>query len=658
MINRLKIGSKLTMAVCGSVTITLALFGAIILVQFAGLNRELIYGEAQEIVNGSAAELRDFFVQRGRVATTMLANPHLRGWFLEYDQFRAPVADDPDYRKIIDYFDAIVADDPQIIQAFFATDNTQEYFRAGDGRIEREGYYVKNREWWQEAVERDRLYVSPPHVSASTGVVTVVIQTTSYRPDGSLFGVGGIDLSLDIFGREIDEIKFRDREGTAFLVNEKGDLIHFAGLDLNLDTSQERPTVNLATLDLEQADTEGFRALSSSYVAGDTTPQNVTWHGRRSIVLAAPVRSDSPELNWTLGIVVPESLISAPLRRTTILYSLAMVAAIAVIFGLTLGASNLVVVWPIQRLVRRFRDIAEGDGDLTKRIAVKSSDELGELGTVFNSFLDLLQRDIRAVGENAASLLSSSDNLQGLSQEIASTTEETSAQAMAVSGASEEVDGHISAVAIGTEEMNASVREIAHLTRQAATVATEGVEIAGSSIETFDKLGQSTLTIGKVADVINSIAEQTNLLALNATIEAARAGESGRGFAVVASEVKNLATETAVATQEISNTIGNLRSDATYASEAIERISNIIQQIFEIQTTIASAVEEQTATTAEVEGSASSAAEASRAITGSIAGMAEAVQNSAASTSISQTAAIGLAAAAEELAAIVKRFKY
>ncbi len=658
MINRLNIGSKLTLAVCGSVAVSLTLLGAIVLIQFGSVNRRLAYSEAQEVATESAAELREFFVQRGRVANTMLANPHLRDWFLKYDQFRAPVADDPDYRLIIDYFNTIVDDDPQIIQAFFATENTQEYFRAGDGRIEREGYFVKEREWWQEAVGKDRLYVSPPHVSASTGVVTVVIQTTVYRPDGTLFGVGGVDLSLDVFGSVIDQIKLGDRAGSAFLVNERADLIHFAGVELELDTTQERPTVNLASLDAEENDTEGFRALSTSYIEGNTAPQEVVWRGQRSIVLAAPVMSESPELNWTLGIVVPESLISAPVRRTTLWYALTMIGAIVVISGLTLAASNMVVVWPIRRLVSRFKDVAEGNGDLTRRVEVTSSDELGELGKVFNSFLDRLQGDIRAVGENAVSLLSASDNLQGLSQEIASTTEETSAQATSVSGASEQVNEHISAVALGTEEMNASVGEIAHLARQAATVATEGVEIADSSIGTFDKLETSTQTIGKVADVINSIAEQTNLLALNATIEAARAGDSGRGFAVVASEVKNLATETAVATKEISKTIGNLRSDATYASEAIGRISNIIKQVFEIQTTIASAVEQQTVTTAEVGGSANSAAAASRNITGSIAGMAEAVQNSATSMSISQTAATDLAAAAEELAAIVKRFNY
>ena len=287
-----------------------------------------------------------------------------------------------------------------------------------------------------------------------------------------------------------------------------------------------------------------------------------------------------------------------------------------------------------------------------------SSDELGELGDVFNSFLDRLQKDVSAIGDNATSILSASDNLQGLSQEIASTTEETSVQTRSVSGASEQVNEHISAVAVGTEEMNASVREIAHLTRQAAIIATEGVEIADSSIGTFEKLETSTQTIGKVAEVINSIAEQTNLLTLNATIEAARAGDSGKGFAVVASEVKNLATETARVTNEISTTISNLRSDATYATEAIGRISNIINQIFEIQTTIASAVEQQTVTTAEVGSSASSAASASENITGSIAGMADAVQNSAASMSISQTAATDLAAATGELAAIVKRFNY
>ncbi len=658
MIDRLKIGSKLTITVCGSLALSLALLGAIVVVQIESLNRRLTYSEAQEVVAGKAAELREFFVQRGRVATTMLANPHLRRWFLEYDQFRAPIADDPDYRMIIDYFDSIVADDPQIIRAFFATENTQEYFRAGDGRIERDGYFVKNRKWWKEAVEKDRLYVTSPHVSASTGIITVVIQTTVYRPDRTLFGVGGVDLSLDIFGRLIDQIRFRGDEGSAFLVNENGEVIHFSGVELELDTTQERPVVYLASFDDEEMDSEGFRALTDSYVRGDTSPKAVTWRGEESIVLAAPVKSDSPEINWTLGIVIPDSVISAPVRRSTLLYAIAVFGAIVVISGLTLIASNAVVVRPIRRLVSRFADIAEGDGDLTRRVEVTSSDELGDLGNIFNSFLDRLQGDVSAVGENAASLLAASDELQGLSNEIASTTEETSAQANSVSAASQQVNEHIVAVATGTEQMNASVREIADLARRAAKVATDGVTIAEESISVFEKLGQSTQTIGRVAEVINTIAEQTNLLALNATIEAARAGELGKGFAVVAAEVKNLATETGHATEEISKNISILRSDASFASEAIERCSHIIKEIHEIQATIAGAVEEQAATTAEIGISAGAAAAASGEIAGSISGMADAVRHSAASTSVSQTAASDLASTAEELTAIVKRFKY
>ncbi|MCP4902188.1 MAG: methyl-accepting chemotaxis protein [bacterium] len=658
MIERLRIGSKLTITVSVSLTVSLALLGIAVLAQVESLTRRLAYAEAQEVVSANAAEIREFFVQRGRVATTMLANPHLRSWFLSYDQFRAPVADDPDYRKIVEYFDAIVEGDPQIVQAFFATENTQEYFRAGDGRIERDGYFVKSREWWGEAVARDRLYVTSPDVSASTGIVAVVIHTTVYRDDGTLFGIGGVDVSLDVFGKMIDEIKFQNTEGRAFLVNENGQVIHFAGVDLQLDTTQERPAVYLTSFDDKAEQTDGFEELSRLYVEGDTSPQEVTWRGESSIVLAAPVTSDSPELDWTLGMVVPDRVISAPVRRATIVSALAIVLAILVVSVLTLGVSNIVVVRPLRGLVTRFRDIADGEGDLTRRVEVASADEVGELSEIFNSFLERLQRDIRAVGETSQSLLLASDRLQSLSQEIARTTGESSAQTASVSQASEQVSAHIQTVASATEEMNTNTREIAQFAKQAAEVATEGVSVAGESLDTFDKLGGSTLRIGKIVEMINAIAEQTNLLALNATIEAARAGDSGKGFAVVAGEVKNLANETAQATDEISNTIGSLQNDAAFASESIGRISSIVQEIFEIQTTIASAVEEQSATTAEIMRSSSAAASTSGDIAGSIAGTAQSVEGSAAAAAVSQQAAMDLAATAEQLAAIVKRFNY
>jgi len=226
-----------------------------------------------------------------------------------------------------------------------------------------------------------------------------------------------------------------------------------------------------------------------------------------------------------------------------------------------------------------------------------------------------------------------------------------------VSGASGEVSKNVSIVATGGEEMLASIREIAKNSNESARVAKNAVAVAENANQTISKLGDSSVEIGKVIKVITSIAQQTNLLALNATIEAARAGEAGKGFAVVANEVKELAKETAKATEEIGRKIEAIQSDSKSAVLAIGEIGSIINQISDISNSIASAVEEQTATTNEMGRNISEAARGASEIANNISGVAEAAQNTTAGANDTQTAARSLAEMASQLQTLVTRFK-
>jgi len=212
-------------------------------------------------------------------------------------------------------------------------------------------------------------------------------------------------------------------------------------------------------------------------------------------------------------------------------------------------------------------------------------------------------------------------------------------------------------VATGIEEMSASIREISLSTVQASTVAHQAVDVARSTNETMSKLGKSTMEIGNVLKVISSIAEQTNLLALNATIEAARAGELGKGFAVVANEVKELARQTAKATEEIGGSISVMQEDAKGALASIEKITAIIHKMNEISGIIASAVEEQAATTAEINRNVSEAATGSTEIAKNIKSVAEAAHSTTQGASNSQQAAFDLSKIAVDLEGAVAKFK-
>jgi methyl-accepting chemotaxis protein len=266
-----------------------------------------------------------------------------------------------------------------------------------------------------------------------------------------------------------------------------------------------------------------------------------------------------------------------------------------------------------------------------------------------------LKVTLEAVSRNAQALSSASEELSAVSQQMSSNSEETAAQSQVVASASEEVSKNVATVATSAEEMSASVTEIAKNANEAARVATQAVRVAEETNQTVGKLGQSSIEIGKVIKVITSIAQQTNLLALNATIEAARAGEAGKGFAVVANEVKELAKQTAQATEEIGQKIEAIQHDTRGAVDAISQISGIITQINDIQNTIASAVEEQTATTNEIARNATEAAKGSTEISRNIANVSEAARSTTEGAGNTLTAAQELSKLASELMSVVEQ---
>jgi methyl-accepting chemotaxis protein len=334
---------------------------------------------------------------------------------------------------------------------------------------------------------------------------------------------------------------------------------------------------------------------------------------------------------------------------------------VLLIIGLLLALGlGLFVAGAIVRSLSRVRAVCDAlaDGDLTQTSGLTSHDETGRMGRALDGAMDRLRQTVSTIDGSASSLAGASEEMTGVTAQIAVSAERTSAQAQTVSTAAEQISRSVDTVSAGSEQMGASIREISQNATQAAQVASEAVQLASATTVTMSKLGESSAEIGNVIKTITGIAEQTNLLALNATIEAARAGELGKGFAVVASEVKDLAQETARATDDISHRVEAIQADTAGAVTAIEEISRVIARISDYQTTIASAVEEQTATTAEMNRSVSEAATGTSDIAQTITAVAEAARGTGEGVAQSQEATNAMARLSTQLSGLVTTFRY
>ena len=406
---------------------------------------------------------------------------------------------------------------------------------------------------------------------------------------------------------------------------------------------------------------EYFRLMSERFVpaltSGDLEAARNVLNGAMQDAYTthrAAIDEIATQTTVTAAAVESDAIDTANARSTQLMLLLVVTLAIVVFLSVSVVRS---IMQPLMRLRGRMAEIATGDGDLTQRLDADRKDEFGGVAESFNEFMDKLSVTIGSVDGQASHLLEGSQQLASVSQQLTAASAQALSQTDVVSEAAGQVASSINVVVVAADEMQAAIGEIARSASEAATTASTAVRAAEEANQIMTKLGESSAEITDVTRMISSIAEQTNLLALNATIESARAGEAGKGFAVVANEVKELARATSKATGDITVRVETILADTREATEALDNIQNIIAAMSDAQSVIASAVEEQTATTAEINRSVLVAASSADVIASAIAETVQATSETTAGAETTLVTAGDVARTAEDLRDLVGQFR-
>jgi len=655
---------QLVITISGAVAVLLIITSFFILSKMTDNTRSQVIADIENIVTIQSTKVKNFFIAKGQINHSIFANPLVIDWFSTYNQRLLDITDNKQYQDVTRYFKYFSAQDSAIKSVFFGSENTHEYFDL-NGRYDDAQYFTNQRPWWRDGLQQGKMYVTDPAVDNNDGSVSATITSPYYLPNGKLLGIGGMDILITTIGKDLlAPIKYKN-EGEAFLITDTGKLVFFPSFN---DTFQ--PGDTMASIDEHFPDTSGFEQLQTTVAHSTSGIAKVAWRGTNYQVIFNEVKSDYPSMNWKLGFLIPEQLITEPVEAA-FRFSVAIVIAIILMIAVVVWLSVLPFVKRISRLQTAMKDIAEGDGDLTQRIAPLKSDEIGKLVDEFNIFVDSIQNLVKKTVVITRDVYTSSQTAENIGTKTTNIVEAQKSQIDLVATAATELAQTSIDIANNTNHSKELVISAEQKVMQGSDVvnqATFGIQQLSNNIDNasqvVEKLKSGTQSIGDAVTVIRSIAEQTNLLALNAAIEAARAGEQGRGFAVVADEVRTLASRTQESTANIEKIIEDLQTTAANAVSVMEsscsEAENSVQltrQVQQVLTDIAAVIGQFQNQTFEVAKAVDQQAHVAEDVSKNIENVRTLTDDTVDASTTMQASLAGLSSQSSSLSKVIKQFK-
>lgn len=524
------------------------------------------------------------------------------------------------------FFNHVVRLDPELVEIFFTTTATWEYFDK-EGKNDDPDYYINKRPFWKEFLSQMNHYVNDPYRDHE-GDILMTFRSPVFNYDKKLIGTAGIDLNLEKVNKELANIQSIYAGVKVFVVSGTGLMVSFPDMSkqmLKMEVS-ELETKNIDEIYAEYG-AFGFSELWRNFKLNGELNHELQWNNEKYLVYMSKFNRETPEVHWNIAVMIPEAEISKPVQKS-IFDNLFFISIFVLVLGLWISWFSSWKLRPLKQVESAMRDISEGSADLTQRININRDDEIGMLSIAFNIFIKKIQSLVsessllaQQFKDNAESALNSTQDTQVL-------IEKQKNQLMTVLNASVEMKETSMHVA----KRNDDISKITSTTKEGVSSggellfqATDKItQLAAQIVKAADvvrALEQETNNIGVVVETIRGIAEQTNLLALNAAIEAARAGEQGRGFAVVADEVRSLASRTQEATAHIQDIVASLQgaadnavqvmmssqSEAEQGKEFTQKISHVFDNILASMTDleqhmvdIATTISEQSETSSEM----------------------------------------------------------